>query len=108
MFSQLALQPKDADEAVLTSIRVLSAFFISRGYSRTSNEGPTHDDHTVWEAFSDLKNRRYLYQTYDNPSLRVIELKQADFQPGPMKVIPDRSFVPTDVTAKAQATVPSS
>ena len=107
LFSQFALQPKDAREAVLTATHVLNAFFINKGYVRQEDDGKMQYEYTNWEAFADVSGRRYYYRTYDNPSLRVIDLGQFDLKPGPVQAVPIQAFKSIDVTGDAKPLGPS-
>ena len=58
---------------------------------------PEGDDFTAWSSVVDLSTGRYALRTYDDPTPRLVRLKELDLEPGTaMRTLPipsDPSFV---------------
>ena len=74
-FSQSEVQAATADEAVLKAFHILNQFDIPLGSVRDKTDGGV--ELTQWTAVSDLKNLRWYFKTYDDQSIRMVDLKQA-------------------------------
>lgn len=74
-FSQSEVQAATADEAVLQAFHILNQFDIPLGSVRDKTDGGV--ELTQWTAVSDLKNLRWYFRTYDDQSIRMVDLKQA-------------------------------
>lgn len=66
----------DADSAVILALHILNALDIPDGIAGSDKDGKTYFDYTRWSTIRDLAKARYFYRTYDNPSLRMVDLKQ--------------------------------
>lgn len=88
-FVNTSLPNSDADEAVFRAFHILNAFDIPKGLIRAYEEDMVFTDYTVWTTAADLVNGRYFFRTYQNQSLKVLQvdelLKQAQ---GEVTVIP--------------------
>jgi len=76
-FSQSALPSATAAEAVLQAFHILNNFDIPFGSVREVNNGQTHAEATVWTSAADLKNLRWYFKTYDNQSIRAVDVVKA-------------------------------
>jgi choloylglycine hydrolase len=76
-FSQSALPSDTAPQAVLQAFHILNNFDIPYGAVRDTQGGSVHAEATVWTSASDLKNRRWYFKTYDDQSIRAIDLDKA-------------------------------
>ena len=95
------LPPASGKEAVLQSIRLMNGFFIVKGDCYRVIENVPNYQITQWETFTDLTHRRYYYRTYDNMTIRVVDLTEIDFSSGPVKRYPmEEPMRFTDVTGK--------
>lgn len=65
----------DADRAVILALHVLNSLDIPDGVAGTEKDGTTVYDFTRWSTVRDLSNLRFFYRTYQNPSLRMVDLK---------------------------------
>jgi choloylglycine hydrolase len=74
-FSQSEVEAATADEAVLQAFHILNQFDIPLGSVRDKTDGGM--ELTQWTAVSDLKNLRWYFRTYDDQSIRMVDLKQA-------------------------------
>lgn len=77
---------KDAAEAVNMAAHVMNSFDIPKGVIR----GYTHDsveyDVAEWVVIKDLNNRILHYRTYNNLTIRAVDLKKIDFSSGAKKL----------------------
>ncbi|HEY5108537.1 MAG TPA: choloylglycine hydrolase family protein [Acidimicrobiales bacterium] len=81
-----------------TALHILNNFDIPFGLIR-ENDDPAHDDHTLWSTVANLKDRRYVIRSYDNPVPQAVDLATVDFStPGAREVpLPDGTFAPLAV-----------
>jgi choloylglycine hydrolase len=80
--SQCALKPATADEAVNTAFHVLNSFDIIKGLVIDTTNSDNPYEQTQWTSAYDLKNLRFFMRTYDNPKIKMVELKKADLSSG--------------------------
>ena len=60
---------------MLAAFHILNQFDIPLGSVRDKADGGV--ELTQWTAVSDLKNLRWYFKTYDDQSIRMVDLKQA-------------------------------
>jgi choloylglycine hydrolase len=79
---------------------LLNIFDIPLGVVRDGTD-PTHFEQTQWIVIKDLKNKILYYRTYENLTLRYIDLKKLDFSPhSPVRSFPMAAGPhPIDMTA---------
>lgn len=76
-FSQAAEKLATAEETVPQVFHLMNAFDIPVGAVRDVHEGETHCDYTVWTSAADLKNTRWLYRTYNDQTIRSVDVRKA-------------------------------
>jgi choloylglycine hydrolase len=76
-FSQALPQPETTEKAVYQGFHLLNAFDIPYGAVREPEGGTDAIDYTQWSTVADTKNLRWYYRTYDDQTIRVVDLKQA-------------------------------
>ncbi|KAB7697571.1 choloylglycine hydrolase family protein [Plesiomonas shigelloides] len=76
-FSQTAQQLPTASETVPQVFHIMNNFDIPVGSVRDNSGDVTHYDYTVWTTASDLKNLRWAFRTYEDQSIRSIDLNKA-------------------------------
>lgn len=76
-FSQSAIPSATAEQAVLQAFHILNNFDIPYGAVREVDNGQVHAEATTWTSASDLKNLRWYFRTYDDQSIRSVDLKTA-------------------------------
>jgi len=87
-FSQSAMPSDTAQQAVQQAFHILNNFDIPYGAVRQVDNGQMHAEATVWTSASDLKNLRWYFRTYDDQSIRSIDLMKAmDAAHGQIKFI---------------------
>lgn len=76
-FSQSAIRSDTAAQAVLQAFHILNNFDIPIGAIREVDDGQMHAEATTWTSASDLKNLRWYFKTYDDQSIRSVDVKKA-------------------------------
>lgn len=76
-FSQSAIQLPTATETVGQVFHIMNAFDIPLGAIQEKQGDAIHYDFTQWTSVADLKNMNYYVKTYNNQSLRKIDIKEA-------------------------------
>jgi len=76
-FSQSAIPSATAVQAVLQAFHILNNFDIPYGAVREVDNGQMHAEATTWTSAADLKNLRWYFRTYDDQSIRSVDLAKA-------------------------------
>ncbi len=76
-FSQSAVKLPTAQETVPQVFHIMNAFDIPLGAIRDAHGNEVHYDYTVWTSASDLKNIRWAYKTYNDQSIRSVDVRKA-------------------------------
>jgi choloylglycine hydrolase len=76
-FSQSAIRSATAAQAVLQAFHILNNFDIPYGAVREVDNGQVHAETTTWTSAADLKNLRWYFRTYDDQSIRSVDLAKA-------------------------------
>jgi choloylglycine hydrolase len=77
MFSQATTPNKTADDAVLSAFHILNQFDIPKGSVVNAAVGEPTAEITEWTSVNDLKNLRWYFRTFDDQSIRMVDLKEA-------------------------------
>jgi choloylglycine hydrolase len=76
-FSQSAVRSDTAAQAVLQAFHILNNFDIPYGAVREVDNGQIHAEATTWTSAADLKNLRWYFKTYDDQSIRSVDVAKA-------------------------------
>ena len=76
-YSQLAKKLPTSQETVPQVFHIMNAFDIPVGAVRDVNGDEIHYDYTVWTSASDLKNIRWAFRTYNDQSIRSVDVRAA-------------------------------
>lgn len=79
IFSITATPSKDSEEAVFQAFHLLNQFDIPVGLARSVENGITYSDYTLITCVKDPQTLKYYFKTYDDQSIKVIDLKKFDF-----------------------------
>jgi choloylglycine hydrolase len=105
VMTKFADKPRDAQEALNLSQHIAGSLHIVRGMAvdRDQQGHVTASETTQWSSFRDLTNRIYYFRTYDNCTLRKIDLKKLNFAADKVRTIKmfDDKEVIIDVTERA-------
>lgn len=76
-FSQFAPQLPTTQETVFQVLHLMNAFDIPLGAVRAVEDKKVNCDYTVWTTTTDLKNVRWYFRTYNDQSIRCVDLRKA-------------------------------
>jgi choloylglycine hydrolase len=76
-YSQSAERLSTAKETVPQVFHIMNNFDIPRGAVRDQHGDVVHHDYTVWTSVADLKNLQWSFRTYNDQTIRSIDLKNA-------------------------------
>jgi len=85
-----ALQGKDIDEGISVAFHILNQFDIPLGVVKGEQNGAIVYDTTQWTCASDLTGSRYFYHTYNDRSVKMVDLNKLDLNAADIKVIQDK------------------
>jgi choloylglycine hydrolase len=102
-YSLFALPMKNAEAAVLEAFHILNNFDIPKGSVRAVEGKKMVPETTQWTSAKDLANKRYYFHTYDDRSLRMVDLMKFDLNEKAMKSVSMKGTQPiADVSDKAK------
>jgi choloylglycine hydrolase len=77
IFSQAAAPSATAEDPVLSAFHILNQFDIPQGSVVNSGLGEPVYESTEWTSVADLKNLRWYFRTFQDQSIRMVDLKEA-------------------------------
>jgi choloylglycine hydrolase len=77
MFSQAATANADAEDAVFSAFHILNQFDIPKGSVINASVGGAQPEITEWTSVNDLQNLRWYFRTFQDQSIRMVDLKEA-------------------------------
>jgi choloylglycine hydrolase len=86
VFSSAALPSDNADQAVFQLFHILNQFDIPVGAVRTVAEGKVDTDSTLATTVKDSQNLKYYFRTYDDQTIKVVDLQKFDLNAKKIKV----------------------
>jgi len=78
VFSATAFAAPDAAAGIFNGFHILNNFDIPYGVARVNEGGSTHADQTIFTAMRDPQNLRMYYKSYDDQTIRMIDLNRFD------------------------------
>ena len=87
IFSKTAIPSKTALGGVGQVFHILNNFDIPVGVSREVGDGVVHSDYTMLTIARDPQNLRYYYKSYDDQTIRMVDLKQLDLNAKAIKLV---------------------
>ena len=78
LFSGNAIPSANAAEGINHVFHVLNNFDIPKGVARANQDGTITADYTQVTTARDPQNLRFYYKTYDDQTIRVIDMKELD------------------------------
>jgi choloylglycine hydrolase len=88
VFSATALPAPNADEGIFKGFHVLNNFDIPVGAVRAQEDGKTAADETIFTTMRDPQNLRIYYKSYDDQTIRMVDLKKFDLNAKEVKKLP--------------------
>jgi choloylglycine hydrolase len=77
MFSQAATANAKAEDAVFSAFHILNQFDIPKGSVINASVGGAQPEITEWTSVNDLQNLRWYFRTFQDQSIRMVDLKEA-------------------------------
>ncbi len=77
-FAATSIPVTSPEQNILQVFHVLNNFDIPRGVARETAGGKTYSDSTEVTVARDPKNLRYYYRTYDDQTIRMVDMKKFD------------------------------
>jgi len=100
-FSTTAIPSKTVGKGVEQVFHILNNFDVPLGLVRETKDGVVSYDHTVCTTARDPQNLYYYYKSYDDQSMRMVQLKQFDLEAKEIKRLDTKSKqVIVDMTDK--------
>lgn len=78
VFGATAIPSPNADQGILQVFHILNNFDIPVGVARDVEKGVIHSDYTQCTVARDPQNLRYYYKTYDDQTIRMVDLRKFD------------------------------
>lgn len=78
IFSETALPTANAEEAIFQLFHILNQFDIPKGVAREDVDGKIYADYTMVTCARDPQSLRYYIKTYQDQSIKVVDLKSFD------------------------------
>lgn len=101
VYSSTAIPSKTAAKGIEQAFHILNNFDIPVGVARAEAEGVVHTDYTMLTVARDAKNGRFYYKTYDDQTIRMVQLKQFDLDAKEIKMLSTKGEQPiVDMTDK--------
>lgn len=94
IFSITAIPSATALESVRQAFHILNQFDIPVGAARTVENGITYSDYTMITCVRDPQALKYYFKTYDDQSIKVVDLTKFDFNAKTVKIAKTNSLQP--------------
>lgn len=78
VFSAAAIPPANVERGILQVFHILNNFDIPVGVAREEHKGVVYSDYTQFTAVRDPQNLRYYYKSYDDQTIRMVDLHKFD------------------------------
>ena len=91
VFSATAIPEKNAEKGIQQVFHILNNFDIPVGVAREVHDGVIHSDYTMLTVARDSKNNRFYYNTYDDQTIRMVDLSKFDLDASMIKKISTKS-----------------
>ncbi|MCX6277320.1 MAG: choloylglycine hydrolase family protein [Bacteroidetes bacterium] len=90
MFENFVTRQPDAASNLNLCQHIINTFSIPFGIivDKDASGNIVSNESTQWVTFRDLTNRQFYFKTYENPTLRMIDLKNLDFSAKEVRRIP--------------------
>ncbi len=87
VFSATAVPSDNAEAGIGQVFHILNNFDIPVGVAREESRGVIHTDYTMLTVARDPQALRYYYKTYDDPTIRMVDLKTFDLDAKGIKLL---------------------
>ncbi len=103
VFSAAAIPSPNAYQGILHVFHILNNFDIPLGVARAVEKGVIHSDYTQFTVARDPQSLRYYYKTYNDQTLRMIDLRKFDLNAKEVKKINTMNSKQTIVDMSSEA-----
>jgi len=93
-FSASAVPSATSDQAVLQAFHILNQFDIPVGAVRQMTNGQSSDDQTIVTTVKDPTHLKYYFKSYDDQSIKMVDLTQFDLNAKTIKTFAMKSPQP--------------
>lgn len=101
LFSGNALPSDNAAQGIQHVFHILNNFDLPKGSARTNEDGTVSADYTQMTTARDPENLRFYYKSYDDQTIRMIDMKQLDLDAKDIKLFDTVTDQPVvDMSAK--------
>jgi len=90
-FSATAIPEKNAQRGVYQVFHLLNNFDIPVGLARETNKGVIYSDYTMITTVRDSKNLRFYYKTYEDQTIKMVDLNKMDKNGKKIKILSTES-----------------
>ncbi len=90
IFSSAAIPSKNAHDAIFQLFHILNQFDIPVGVAIENADGVNHICQTQVTCARDPQTLQYYYKTYDDQTIKVIDLRDFDLTSGQVKILPTK------------------
>ncbi len=94
VFSATAIPEKNVQMGIFQVFHILNNFDIPVGVARTVENGVIHSDYTMLTVARDPQNKRFFYNTYDDQTIRMVDLAKFDLNAKTLKILSTHSEQP--------------
>ncbi len=103
IFTATATPSKTAEAGVDQVFHILNNFDIPVGASRDVSDGVVHNDYTMLTTARDPQSLRYYYKSYEDQTIRMVDLKQLDLNAKGIKMVSTKGQQPiADMTSQVK------
>ncbi len=104
VFSATAIPSPDANQGILQVFHILNNFDIPVGVAReVDSKGVIHTDYTQFTTARDPQNLCYYYKSYEDQTIRMVDLRKFDLNAKDVKKLGTKSTQPVvDMSAEAK------
>jgi choloylglycine hydrolase len=94
VFSATAIPSQTAEKGIEQVFHILNDFDIPVGVAREVSDGVVHTDYTLLTMARDPQSLRYYYKSYEDQTIRMVDLKKFDWQAKSVKLMSTKSDQP--------------
>jgi len=103
VFSATALPSPNVNQGILQVFHILNNFDIPEGVARDVVKGQIYADRTQFTVARDPQNLRYYYKSYDDQTIRMVDLKKFDLNAKEIRNLDTAGTQQTIVDMSAEA-----
>lgn len=96
IFSITAIPSATAKESAMQAFHILNQFDIPVGMARSVENGVTYSDYTMMTCVRDPQALQYYFKTYDDQTIRMVDLKTFDLDAKTIKTLSTKGSQPVE------------